>query len=120
MDLDSLQLSVLAICAHDDVGLWRFISRASPAARDAFPVPTEALTTALQAIENLVDRGLIEAGNPNGSTFRAIPGSTEDLAAFIEKELEELGRSPGPGDVCWFRATAAGKNLAKELDLKGY
>lgn len=120
MDLQPFHKQVLAICAHDDVGLWRIIVRVDREKRLVMPLPKEVRQVAVEAIRVLLEMGLIEAGNPNGPTFAAIPGTPTAVVALIQQGLDDLEEPIGPGDVCWFRATPAGKELAHDLDLKGY
>ena len=118
MDLNDLKKDILCECAHDDVGLWSILRTISANLYFAEKLPEWVQPKALQIIRDLVDEGLIEAGNPNGPTFRAISPITDETLAFIVREWDALGRTPNLGDVCWFRATLKGKQLSDDLGLE--
>jgi hypothetical protein len=116
---------ILAECADDHVGLWAVIRSIDDDAYWAGPLPAEVRSEIMQLLSDLLDAGLIEAGNfaqdkdPKVG-WTTIAGSAGAVIAAIARGWDELGRNPNIGDVCWFTATLKGRNLAKELDLKGY
>ena len=121
MELREIHKSVLAECAHDDVGLWSVIVRVygQSYARHSI-LPDAVRRETISIVNDLLSEGLIEAGNPNGLEFMRFSWSVSGIIDYIENEWNRLARTPDVGEVCWFRATPNGKKLANELGLEGY
>jgi len=119
MELQEIHKDILAECADDDMGLWAIIRRVyqGPYSYHA-RLPEWVRQKTIEIVRDFLQDQLIEAGNPNGPTFQPLSASVDEIIAYIEREGDQLGRTPNIGDVCWFRATSAGKKLANDLDLK--
>lgn len=125
MDLSAKHKEILGECAYDHVGLWSVIRTIDDNAYWEGLLPASVRSEVMQLIRDLLEHGLIEAGNfaPDREAqagWLPISGSTDTVIAAIARAWDELDRTPNIGDVCWFTATPAGKKLAEELDLKGY
>ena len=117
MELQDIHKDILALCAADETGLWLIIKRVAKDQYSLEQLPTWVQSKTIEVIGDLLRKGLIEVGNPNGPTFEPISDSLEETIAFIEREWDKLGKTPNIGDLCWVRATSAGEQLARELDL---
>jgi hypothetical protein len=119
MELQDIHKAILAECAYDDVGLWAIVwdVNQGPYGSEA-RLPEWVRQKTIETIRDLLQSGLIEAGNPNGPKFQSVSSSVDETIAYIEREWDRLGRAPNIGDVCWFRATPAGEQLAHELNLR--
>jgi hypothetical protein len=49
--------------------------------------------------------------------FQLYSMSVAETITFIENEWYKLERLPNLGEICWFRATPAGMQLANDLGL---
>jgi hypothetical protein len=67
--------------------------------------------------DNLIMAGNFEKEDTGKYEFVPILLPVDRIIEFIEHEWASLGKTPNIGEVCWFRATASGENLAKELNL---
>ncbi len=123
MELEDIHKKLLADCAYDDMGLWVVVSYVSDDAFSDDSMPEWVRQKTLEVIRFLLQKGLIEAGNfehedSGGYRFQPMLLPVDKVINYIEREWDELGRAPNIGDICWFRATPAGKKLAGELGLK--
>lgn len=117
MELQEMHKEILGLCADDDTGLWLIIKRVSKDAYSISSVPDWVRQKTLTLIRDLLQGQLIEAGNPNGPKFQSLFSSVPETITYIETEWDKLGKTPNIGDICWFRATPAGEQLARELHL---
>jgi len=121
MELSELQKKLLGDSAYDDMGLWVVIWEI-----------TEGLTTndsteiiqrkTIDVIKEMLCNGWIVIGMPINKDseviFQLFPMSVDEAIKYIEKEWDKLSRLPNLGEICWFRATPAGKQLADKLGLE--
>jgi hypothetical protein len=63
--------------------------------------------------DELIEAGNFEVGESDKYIFIPMRLPANEKIDFIQKEWDELGKTPNIGDVCWFRATPAGKNSHK-------
>jgi hypothetical protein len=118
MQLDETQRKILIYCSDDDMGLWVIVRYVTdPEFKYEKIIPEIGRKQVIRIIQEFMEEGLIEAGNPNGAEFTPIAGTVDDVIKFIEHEWEKLGKRPSGGDICWFRATPKGERLAHELVL---
>ena len=117
MKLDDFQKEILGICADDDIGLWVIIRRSEGDFRYPDKVTELVRRKTLLVIEDLLKSGLIEAGTFQEMIFRPFNMEVKETMQFIENKWDELGHRPSGGDVCWFRATSKGEQLALALRL---
>jgi len=122
MELQEIHKEMLALCAHDYLGFWLVVKRV---AKDAYSdtLPEWVRPKTLEAIRYLLQSGLIEAGNfeheDSGSyKFQPMLLPVDEVIRYIEREWDELGRTPNISDICWFIATSLGKQLANDLGLR--
>ncbi len=123
MELQDIHKKILALCAYDYTGLWLVITRVNKDAYSLDKLPEWVHQKTIEVIRYLLQSGLIETGNfeaedSGGFKFQPIPLPIDEVIKYIEREWDELGRTPNIGDVCWFRATPIGKQLAHDLGLK--
>jgi hypothetical protein len=118
MELDDFHKEILGECADDDIGLWVIIRHASGDFLYPDVVAEPVRRKALAVIKDLLEEGLIEAGTFHKMIYNPINLSVDETIRFIEEEWDALRRSPSLGDVCWFRATPKGEQLAHDLGLE--
>lgn len=122
MELQEIHKEILALCAHDYLGFWLVVKRV---AKDAYSdkLPEWVRPKTLEAIRYLLQSRLIEAGNfehkDSGSyKFQPMLLPVDEVIRYIEREWDELGRTPNISDICWFIATSLGEQLANDLGLR--
>jgi len=115
MNLPVIHKEILKLCADDDTGLWLIIKRVAEDAYSIVSVPDWVRQKTMEVIRDLLENELIVAGNPNGPKFQPLFSSVPETMTYIEQEWAKLGKTPNIGDVCWFRATPPGEQLASEL-----
>lgn len=123
MDFQDIHKEILGLCADDDIGLWLIIKRVAKDDYIIDSVPEWGRQKTLEVLRDLLQNGLIGAGNfqakdSGGYEFQPLKLSTDEVINYIEREWDELGKTPNIGDICWFRATLAGEKLADDLGLK--
>jgi len=121
MELSESQKHLLGYSAHDDMGIWVVVWEVTEA--HTSNDPSELIRQkSIQVIKEMMENGWIVIGMPvnkDGQViFQLFSMSVDEAIAFIESEWDKLGKLPSLGDVCWFRATPAGKQLADELGLE--
>jgi hypothetical protein len=118
MKLNRVQKDILTYCSDDDMGFWVVVRYVT---EDKFGhiqmLPRREQKKVLREVRKLLDLGLIEIQQYNGTEFVKIEGSVSKLMGFIDREWKKLGVMPSGGDVCWFKATPKGEALARELNL---
>lgn len=123
MRLQDTHKNILALCADDDTGFWLVVKTIANGAYSFEKLPEWVRPKTIEVLRDLLQSGLIEAGNfesqNSGSyKFQPILLPTDEVIKYIEREWDELRKLPNIGDICWFRATLAGKQMADELGLK--
>ncbi len=123
MGIQDIHKEILELCIDDGVGFWLILKRISKDTYALDSVPEWAHQKTVAVIKDLMQSGLIEAGNfvsdDSGSfKFEPILLSVDEVITYIEQEWDKLGKSPNIGDVCWFKLTLSGKQLANELGLR--
>ena len=122
MELSELQKALLEDSTHDDMGLWVVIWEITKAFTTKDP-PDLTRRKAINVIKEMLQNGLIVIGKPidkdSEVVFQLFPMSVDEAIDYIENEWNKLGRFPNLGEICWFRATPAGIQLANELGLEG-
>jgi hypothetical protein len=120
MYLSELQKGLLGYSSQDDMGLWiisRRIYDSSSTDKSYYSVRIETI----KVIRMMLQNGWLVVGKPieinGGIIFQLYSLSVDEVIAFIENEWDKLDRLPDLGEICWFRATPAGKQLAIEQDL---
>ena len=74
----------------------------------------------LRLIRELVQRGLMEIGDPpdRGRRLALWPMTPQECLDRVEREWSALGRNPSLGDLCWLQNTDKGAALGEELIKK--
>lgn len=120
MEISELQKGLLSYSSHDDMGLWIIPWRItnSGATDESYE---NVRNQSIAVIRNMLENGWLAVGMPIDKdrkvVFQLFSMSVDEAIAFIESEWDKLGRLPSLGEVCWFRATPAGKQLTIELGL---
>ena len=120
MELSELQKGLLSYSSQDDMGLWLIPWRItnSGTTDESHEITRDK---SLQIIRIMLENGWLVVGMPiniNGKViFQLFPMSVDEAIDYVENEWNKLGRFPDMGEICWFRATPAGKQLANELGL---
>lgn len=114
MEIDPVQRFVLCAGANDYVGLWevaKFIRRSR--GTTTFESVREI---ALASLGQLIVAGHVEAGAllPGGG-FTSWGLSPRDCVDRINREWSGLGGDPNIGDICWFKNTETGDEIARGL-----
>ncbi len=122
MELPDLHKMILVECALDDVQLCEVIFRVNGLQhyrRDEV-LPPGVRPKVIEIIRDLLQEKLIQAGFPPTIeakeqvwTFLSLP--PVETIDYIEREWDNLGHNPSLGDVIWFKATEAGKQLAQQI-----
>lgn len=68
----------------------------------------EVRRRSLAVIEELLEGGLVTAGDLTSTTFEEWPSGPAESLARIEREWVALDRDLEIGDVCWLRNTVIG------------
>ena len=79
--------------------------------------PDEARERAVSVVRSLLHEGLVEVGEvPADGPFAAWSGTTEEIAARVERELraDMEGCSEQAGWCCWLSNTPAGDEMAEQ------
>ena len=120
MELSELQKGLLSYSSIDDMGLWIIpwrITNSGVTKESNESVRNQSITEIRYMLEN----GWLAIGTPidkDGKVvFQLFSLSVDEAIAFIEREWNKLGRLPNIGEICWFRATPKGRQLAIELGL---
>ena len=115
MELTPLHKTILVTCSDGDVGLWEIIWKihGGPYASGA-TLPEEIRRSTIRIVGDLLSENLIQAGFPqvqrDGTViFQPLSRSTAETVTYIEKEWDNLGRTPNIGDIVWFKVTDAGE-----------
>jgi hypothetical protein len=120
MELNQLQKTLLEDSTYDDMGLWVVIWEITKAYTTKDP-PEIIRREAIGVIREMLRNGWIVIGTPINKdgevVFQLFHMSVDRAIEFIEREWDKLDRFPNIGEVCWFRATPAGIQLANELGL---
>ncbi|MEA5471832.1 hypothetical protein [Spirulina sp. 06S082] len=70
----------------------------------------------MSLIKKTLDNGLIQAGTfSEEREFQIWDLSTKKILARIEREWDNLGREPNPGEIVWFITTEKGDKEANRL-----
>jgi hypothetical protein len=120
MELSPLQKDLLGYSSNDDMGLWiipwRITNSGFTGESDA-SVRNQSITI----IRGMLENGWLAIGMPIDNdgkvVFQLFSMSVDESIEFIESEWDKLSGSSTLGDICWFRATPKGKQLAVELGL---
>jgi hypothetical protein len=118
MEITEFQKEILLECLEDRIGLWSIIWTINGDGYSTTEVlPDWVRQKTIETVRNLLQQRLVEAGNFEAGSYRFQPmvSSVEETIDYIEREWNALGRNPTIGDVCWFRATAAGEQLAQQI-----
>lgn len=120
MELSELQKGLLSYSALDDMGLWIIPWRITNSGV-TYESNESARSQTITVIRNMLENGWLAVGMPidkDGKVvFQMFSMSVDEAITFIESEWDKLGRLPDIGEVCWFRATPAGMQLAIEQGL---
>lgn len=84
------------------------------------PLPQGVRQRAIQLISDLLEMGLIEAGNLRygPDEFKPWNLSPQETIRVIENEWDHLDHTPVVGEIVWFRLTPLGEEIAKEIDAR--
>jgi hypothetical protein len=118
MEMTEIHKQILEECTEDYVGLWSIIWAVNGGGYSIHEVlPEWVREKTMRIVQDLLESGFVEVGNfeAGGFKFQPMLSSTQEMIDFIQREWDELGKPPTIGDVCWFQATAAGKQLANNL-----
>jgi len=118
MELTQHHKEILVECTEDNLGLWSIIWTVNGGGYSKNAIlPEWVRQKTIEIVKDLLAQGLVEVGNFEAESFEFQPLllSTEETIKYIQREWDELGRPPTIGDVCWFRATATGRQLAQQI-----
>ncbi|WP_254563963.1 hypothetical protein [Oscillatoria sp. HE19RPO] len=103
---------------EDYVGLWEIIYNV----RERFPQanPHEIRLMTIEAIREVLETGLMQIGmfesvEGNNLEYQIWDFSIDSIINRIEKEWNELGRTPNIGDIAWLITTKKGEQKAKNI-----
>jgi len=123
MDLSDLEKELLAYCVEDDMGLWVIIHSVFGDGYPNYPkLPEWVQEKTLQTISSLLTKELVIIGQfvekENDIIFVPFVGISKEIVKKIKCEWTKLDRNPSLGDICWFRASDKGIQLAEILRLE--
>lgn len=103
----------LLAMTSDYAGIWQLLTYLRPSASDQSSGSNEnhLRAAAMSCLRDVLERDLVEAGaatSDGGFVPWDLP--PEAAVARIEREWEELGRTPTIGELAWFRLTDVGRN----------
>jgi hypothetical protein len=110
LDIQPTKKNFLLFCDDDWAGLWVLISDV----RQDFPKLSQdqVRETTLAILRDLLEEGLIQAGQPVGrGKFDPWKSVTDETIQRIRDEWIKLGRDPIIGDVTWLEITQKGVDL---------
>jgi len=113
---DDVLLDLLSEGIETDLGLWEFFWMAEE--RFSASSPTESSRIALSILRELLQQGLIEAGDMDTSShaFQAWNLAPEGALRRIEEALRFIDRPPRSGEIAWFTTTPAGAKRRQEIE----
>jgi hypothetical protein len=117
MVYQDLEKEILYLCSDDETELWLIINRVSKYSYNATIDSKLVREKTIEIIRKFLTDDLIEVGNPNELSFEKLLLSVDETIAYIEEEWNKLSKTPNLGDICWFRATPKGEQVAHELGL---
>ena len=112
MELQESHLNILGLCLYSSTHFEVILLALSEGDFSFKSVPIWVKDKTYTIIRDLLSEGLIIAG-VRSPDFKFQPWniSPEEVIAQIEREWNELGRTPYFGDICEFEITPAGKEL---------
>src|SRR5262245_43882319 len=112
--LDSIQRDLLVEGLEDYVGLWEVAKDVRRLYGEIPPGTVHELV--MQRIRPLLREGLIVPGLPTeGGRFSAWDCDADSAVNRIDAEWSKLGRDPNIWEVCWFKNTDKGNELAMNM-----
>lgn len=115
MSLSGGQKSILREGLCDYVGLWELAKHAVKSSRSSELGHVQRMV--LVEVGPLVLNGLVEVGRlaPRPVGFEPWPGPPAEVLDRLVAEWRAFGAMPNIGDVCYFRNTRAGVDIARKL-----
>jgi hypothetical protein len=104
---------LLVLGTVDWIGAWEVASVAQTVGGATSEAAVRDLS--LRVIADLLNRGLMEAGDVTESGFRPWTVPVAAAVSRIQREWTALGRNPDLGDICWLANTKAGDVLGRQL-----
>lgn len=119
MELTDLEKVILALCADDETELWPIVKRISKENYSYAAISELSRQNTIDILRNLLENKLIIAGHIPGMEFERLPIiKVDEVIRYIQQEWDNrLGKTPDLREICWFRATPQGEQLAHELGL---
>jgi hypothetical protein len=110
--MNKTQLHMLKEALADWVGLWEVVRITG---EDPDMNGDELRIAVLTSVRELLDGGLIMAGDLGSTAFTPWNITPEMAVSRIESEWLQLRGESNIGDICWFANTADGSELAQQL-----